>query len=292
LNQNRRQARLRRAFKFPPLAFRKLEMVMRIGILGRRRALTGMLLVLLAPGGMFAADKTTAGSARISDRSAARPASGIQPAGWLRSSSAPCDGANCPTDGTAAGSSCYGPGGYCRGMGWSDRWALHCARKQACLAGYYGRPLPYPPGVPVQRVNNIYQQYWPTDWTGQPVTGGAVPQYPMVYQPTDTTQLGFYYKQVPYWYFRPEMLPTPPVPYWPVGMGTCVRGCLPGYGVPVGGAPVVNGGVVNGRVVNGGVIDVQPAAPVAAPAAPAPVPAADPVIVPEPEANADSRTVN
>lgn len=60
---------------------------------------------------------------------------------------------------------------------------------------------------------------WPTPalygrmFAGQP--GAAVdPAYrhPMVYMPTDTTQLGFYYQQVPYWQWRPGMIPDVPHP--------------------------------------------------------------------------------
>jgi hypothetical protein len=46
--------------------------------------------------------------------------------------------------------------------------------------------------------------------------GGAAvdPNYrhPMVYMPTDTTQLGFYYQHVPYWTPRPGMIPPVPHP--------------------------------------------------------------------------------
>jgi hypothetical protein len=46
--------------------------------------------------------------------------------------------------------------------------------------------------------------------------GAAVVQpgyrHPMVYMPTDTTQLGFYYQQVPYWQPRPGMIPPVPQP--------------------------------------------------------------------------------
>lgn len=37
-------------------------------------------------------------------------------------------------------------------------------------------------------------------------------RHPMVYMPTDTTQLGFYYQQVPYWQSRPGMIPPVPHP--------------------------------------------------------------------------------
>jgi hypothetical protein len=42
--------------------------------------------------------------------------------------------------------------------------------------------------------------------------GGFIGQYPSVYQPTDTTQLGYYYHKVPTWQSQPGRLPAPPVP--------------------------------------------------------------------------------
>ena len=35
---------------------------------------------------------------------------------------------------------------------------------------------------------------------------------PMVYQPTDTTQLGYYYQHVPFWQPMPNRLPPRPIP--------------------------------------------------------------------------------
>jgi hypothetical protein len=42
--------------------------------------------------------------------------------------------------------------------------------------------------------------------------GGFIAQYPGVYQPTDTTQLGYYYHKVPTWQSQPGRLPAAPVP--------------------------------------------------------------------------------
>jgi hypothetical protein len=54
-----------------------------------------------------------------------------------------------------------------------------------------------------------YYKFFPNGWTGQPT---PVPQLrlPMVYMPTDTTQLGYYYQHVPHWHAYQGM--TPPVP--------------------------------------------------------------------------------
>ncbi|MCA9068725.1 MAG: hypothetical protein KDA84_07370, partial [Planctomycetaceae bacterium] len=67
---------------------------------------------------------------------------------------------------------------------------------------------------PLYRVPVQYARYWPTTYyTGayDPSARYAQP-LPMVYQPTDTTQLGFYYQRVPQWQPRPNAIPGPP---WP-----------------------------------------------------------------------------
>ncbi len=42
--------------------------------------------------------------------------------------------------------------------------------------------------------------------------GGFIGQYPSVYQPTDTTQLGYYYHKVPTWQSQPGRVPGVPNP--------------------------------------------------------------------------------
>lgn len=96
---------------------------------------------------------------------------------------------------------------------------------QYCPPKHHGLKLPkalalfspfgkiYPPGYgwsrpvryPIYRLPVHYQKYWPNFWYGQP--GVYTPPAPMVYQPTDTTQLGFYYQRVPYWQPNPTMVP-------------------------------------------------------------------------------------
>jgi hypothetical protein len=57
----------------------------------------------------------------------------------------------------------------------------------------------------------VYYHYWPQKWYGEP--GWALhPTFPMVYMPTDTTQLGFYYQRVPQWLPNPAMYPGVPRP--------------------------------------------------------------------------------
>jgi len=67
---------------------------------------------------------------------------------------------------------------------------------------------------PIYRVPVQYARYWPTSYyTGRnnPRARYARP-LPMVYQPTDTTQLGFYHQRVPQWQPRPGAIPGAP---WP-----------------------------------------------------------------------------
>jgi len=68
---------------------------------------------------------------------------------------------------------------------------------------------------PVQRTPVVYQRYWPRKWYGMPGGGIAAdaPRAPVVYMPTDTTQMGFYYQRAPRWQPRPGMLPPPPNPW-------------------------------------------------------------------------------
>lgn len=96
--------------------------------------------------------------------------------------------------------------------------------KWALCPSYYILPPDYgwnvPVKVPVVRRGVTYDRYWPEQWhgTGSP-PAGAYRSYPQVYSPTDTTQLGYTYQQVPYW--QPaNRLPPPPVPsQWHVREG-------------------------------------------------------------------------
>jgi len=76
----------------------------------------------------------------------------------------------------------------------------------------YVRTFSPPVKRPIYRTGVAYQKMWPNHWSGT----GAAPvsnyQYPTVYMPTDTTQLGYYYQHVPYWQPRQGMVPPPPVP--------------------------------------------------------------------------------
>lgn len=66
---------------------------------------------------------------------------------------------------------------------------------------------------PIQRVQSVYGRYYPERFAGQ--SGGGAPagakRYPIIAQPTDTTQLGYYYQTTPTWQPR-NILPPPPDP--------------------------------------------------------------------------------
>ncbi|MEZ6125321.1 MAG: hypothetical protein R3C49_19405 [Planctomycetaceae bacterium] len=68
-----------------------------------------------------------------------------------------------------------------------------------------------PASVPLTRSGGWYTSYQPGQWYGNP-GGGYGPAAPMVYQPTDTTQLGYSYARVPTWRPNPGMIPPVPQP--------------------------------------------------------------------------------
>ena len=80
-----------------------------------------------------------------------------------------------------------------------------------CGTSWCGACLRLPVSSPILRHPVQYTKYWPDQWYGTP---GARPvsNYPMVYRPTDTTQLGYRYHNVPLWQPNPAMLPQPPNP--------------------------------------------------------------------------------
>jgi len=67
---------------------------------------------------------------------------------------------------------------------------------------------------PIVTQNITYQHYWPQASQAAKNSRNRVPvsAYPMVAQPTDTMQLGYYYQHAPRWQPRPDMLPRPPIP--------------------------------------------------------------------------------
>ncbi len=142
-----------------------------------------------------AQDANTPGIVRITD---SRPRLAVQPASFHGHHAAVSGGyGNCPPG------DC--PNGYCHGHGWGCFQETYCKKS----ADYgYSPPAKYP----LHRRGVQYNTYFPNQWYGLPGGGLAPNAYPMVYQPTDTTQLGFYYQHVPFWQPNPHMFPQRPVP--------------------------------------------------------------------------------
>lgn len=163
-----------------------------------------------APGHL---DGSSAGYVRITDRQLKPNGQPVQQAGAFHHhhlGGAPCPNGSCPTDpGYGSGVGGYGncPTGdcpYCRGCFHGKFCDHYC--KHSPGYGYT------PPGkYPLLRRGVQYDTMYPAQWYG---AGGEciVSSAPMVYQPTDTTQLGFYYRHVPFWQPYPNPLPVRPVP--------------------------------------------------------------------------------
>ena len=167
----------------------------------------------------------------------------------------------CPS-GDCQGSYGYASGGcpHCHGRGCHGCLGGGMFREHMCHHSPdhgYSPPAKYP----LHRRGVEYTNYYPQHWYG---TGPGLPsQAPMVYAPTDTTQLGFYYQHVPFWQPQPNRLPERPIPaQWHIlaptvsasgfcrgghfGRGNCQNGYCQGdygtvYGTPVNSSPTVEG---------------------------------------------------
>ncbi len=156
---------------------------------------------------VYAQDDGTAGIVRISDgrtRTTAQPASfhgnhgnhgnhgghGDSVAGY----------GGCPNGGCPSGDCRAGACPQCFNGFFQERYC-----KNSPDHGY-SPPAKYP----LHRRGVQYNAYFPNQWYGTP--GASYGSAPMVYQPTDTTQLGYYYQHVPYWQPSPGMMPQRPVP--------------------------------------------------------------------------------
>ncbi len=120
----------------------------------------------------------------------------------------------------------------------------HCSKKLHQILDWFnphgactfspGHGWAPPSKQPIYRQPVAYQKGFPDSWTGQPGVGQAQYRAP-VYMPTDTTQLGYYYQQVPRWQRNPAMIPARPHPAdWHVpgcSTGTCgnCQRCQSGY---------------------------------------------------------------
>ena len=87
----------------------------------------------------------------------------------------------------------------------------YCDHSSACLcstAGFPDKGWNPPARLPVNRDGIWYRNYWPQAWYGN-AGGNFIANSPMVYQPTDTSQLGYSYAKVPTWRAKKMIPPTP-----------------------------------------------------------------------------------
>ncbi|HBN76464.1 MAG TPA: hypothetical protein DD473_11720 [Planctomycetaceae bacterium] len=113
-----------------------------------------------------------------------------------------------------------------------------------------------PSKVTLQRERIQYQKWYPNYWSGYgPGPAPAPPYYPMVYTPTDTAQMGYYYQHAPSWTAQPWRTPGPAHPgVWHNRYCGRCQG-YPGAAYPSG---YVNGGYGYGQDQ---IIEVTPADP-------------------------------
>ncbi len=132
--------------------------------------------------------------------------SGVAAEAWSGFPAGQCDFADgaCYTDGSGACCS-----GNCH--------AGHGCRSHGCLGclcagkGYQDAGWAPPARLPVNRDRIWYHTWHPQAFYGSQ-GGGFIANYPQVYQPSDTTQLGYSYQTVPTWQSRPGMIPLVPNP--------------------------------------------------------------------------------
>jgi len=228
--------------------------------------------VALGPVTNLLAQDASTGVVRISDRGGVKPTNFSK--GEYNAPPAAVYG------GHAAGGY-VGGGGYGVGGGYgADCYGGDCyggKHKHGCFSERYCKNSPdhgfsVPGKWPIHRRGVQYTSYYPQTWGGGGVAGAAVPAYPMVYMPTDTTQLGFYYQHVPFWQPQPNPLPRRPIPaqwhhYAPTVSASDWGGGF-GYGT--------DGVVVDGTVIQQGTPTpinqpaAQPAPQQAQPAVPQP----------------------
>lgn len=115
-----------------------------------------------------------------------------------------------------SGGDCYGYGDCPECNGDCDNGHKNCKLKH-CFREHYCKHSPdhgymSPGKVPIYRQGVQYNQYFPAGWYGTANGGITGPVYPTIYQPTDTTQLGYYYQHVPFWQPNPNALPPRPIP--------------------------------------------------------------------------------
>lgn len=111
-----------------------------------------------------------------------------------------------------------------------------------------------PAHVPVTRSGGSYSSNWSSPWHGHS-GGNGYPYHPMVYQPTDTTQLGYSYANVPAWRPNPGMIPSVPSPsmfhhrYCPAD---AQASCLPGHHGAILYGDMMPGEMMHGEIIYDG----------------------------------------
>jgi hypothetical protein len=178
------------------------------------------------------------GTAQADDGGVVRISDGPPPApaNANGASAAPANAGPAPTAGVE-GVPCDSSSGVVEGGGGIGRFRL-----TSCLLSYDpARGYRQPDVAHIDREAVIYYRYWPQRFYGQPGYRLA-PSFPMVYMPTDTTQLGVYYSRVPQWLPNPRMYPRPPRPdEWNrrVVLAGQARGCggVEGVAAPEGATP-------------------------------------------------------
>lgn len=181
-------------------------------------------LAALSATSAFAQDSGSTGIVRISD---GRPRTAVQPTGFHHESGAAVNSGASFTDCQAYGSCKSCQKCQCFSNLFQERYC-----KNSPDHGY-SPPAKYP----LHRRGVQYNAYFPQQWYGTP--GASYAAAPVVYQPTDTTQLGYYYQHVPYWQPNPARMPQRPIPsQWhitaPVVHASKFHGGFGGYGAGYG----------------------------------------------------------
>ena len=163
---------------------------------------------------------------------------GYQPCNWNN-----CD--SCHQGKGGRGNQCRNPRGRNMAEFWTkNRFGNCCATKAYPDAGRAP-----PAHVPVHHDGAWYGSYHPQALYGNP-GGGFVANYPAVYAPTDTTQLGYYYTKVPTWQSRPDLIPPAPNPsnfhHRICPGGNCHGGCFGGHGGYAQPCQTCNDGFMHG----------------------------------------------
>ncbi len=200
----------------------------------------------------------------------------------------------CP-DGSCPGGAGQCP--YCQG-GHGGCFNEHCCKHSPDYG--YSPPAKYP----LHRRGVEYTSYFPAQWYGAGADYSRS-QAPMVYQPTDTTQLGFYYQHVPFWQPQPNRVPERPIPaQWHIhapaiqavnyngGFGRCRSGYCPnGYGVMDSCPTPTNTNPQDGNGPGSVVPSIRPTPVPADQKAPVPVETQSPATLPPDAVTYESGTV-